>query len=88
MSPAIILAIGIGIAAALVVALFAARQAGGNGMGPEARYGHELDAPRGIRGRRARMGPGRRQRAVLAIVAAALAALGAGLATGLSHGPH
>ena len=86
MSPGIIIAIGIGIATAPVMALVAARSAGG-GMGPDESYGHELDAPRTMRGRRG-MAPGRRQRAVLAIVVAALAALGAGLATGLSQGTH
>jgi hypothetical protein len=86
MSAGIIIAIGIAIAAALAVGLIAARRAGGT-IGPEERYGHELDEPIGARGlRRAR--PGARKRAMLAVVAAALAALGAGLATGLSHGPH
>ena len=85
MTPAIIIAIGIGIATALVVALVAARQAGGTGS--EELYGHELDAPDRVSGQR-RARPGVRQRAVLALVAAALAALGAGLATGLCHGTH
>ena len=85
MSPGIIIAIGIGVATALVMALVAARQAGS--IGPEERYGRELDAPETVRGRRGAR-PGARQRAMLAIVVAALAALGAGLATGLSHGTH
>ena len=85
MSVAVILAIGVAIAAALGVALMAARRAGDE-IGPEARYGHELDAPPGTGGRRNR--PGARQRAMLAVIAAALAALGAGLATGLTHGGH
>ena len=86
MSAEIILAIGVAIAAALGVALVVARRAGEE-IGPEARYGHELEAPlRAGRGRRNR--PGARQRAMLAVIAAALAALGAGLATGLSHGGH
>jgi hypothetical protein len=86
MSPGIIIAIGIGVATALVVALIAARQAGG-GTNPEESYGRELDPPQTMRGRR-RARPGARQRLMVAIVAAALAALGAGLATGLSHGTH
>jgi hypothetical protein len=86
MSPAIVLAIGIAIATALGVALVAARRAGGT-LGPEADYGHELDVqPRGRHGRRAT--PAGRQRAMLAMIVAALAALGAGLATALSRGPH
>jgi hypothetical protein len=85
MSPAIIFAIGIVVAAALGVGLIAARRAGGT-VGPE-RYGHELDEPTGGRGRR-RARPGARNRAMVAVVAGALAALGAGIATGLSHGPH
>ena len=86
MSPGIVLAIGIAIATALGVALIAARRAG-DSIGPEADYGHELDAPaRGRRGRYAN--PAARQRAMLAIVVAALAALGAGLATALLQGPN
>jgi hypothetical protein len=85
MSAGIILAIGIAIATALMVALIAARRAGDT-LGPEADYGRELDTPAGARfGRGAR--PGVRQRAMLAVIAAALAAFGAGLATYLSHGP-
>jgi hypothetical protein len=87
MSPAIILAIGIGIATALVMALVAARQAGGSTMGPEERYGRELDGPQSMRGRRG-LRPDARRRAMLIIVLVALAALGAGLATGLSQGIH
>jgi hypothetical protein len=85
MSPAIILAIGIGIATALVMALVAARRSGGT-IGPE-RYGRELDAPSGMGGGR-RLRPDARRRAVLIIVIFALAALGAGIATGLSNGTH
>jgi hypothetical protein len=87
MSVGLIIAVGIGIAVFLVVALIAVRQAGGN-VGAEESYGRELDAPPpGMRaGRRA--SPGKRQRAMIAAMAAALAALGAGLATGLSHDHH
>jgi len=85
MSAGAILAIGVAVAAALGVALVAARRAGGE-IGPEARYGHELDAPpRAGTGRRR---PDARTRVMLAIIAGALAALGAGLATGLSQGGH
>ena len=85
MSAGTIIAIGIAIAAALGVALVAARRAGA-GIGPEARYGHELDAP--ARGRFHRGRPVNRQRAMVAIVAAAVAAAGAGIATALTQGPH
>ena len=85
MSVAVILAIGIAIAAALGVALVAARRAGEE-IGPEARYGHELDAPPQAGRRRRR--PDVRTRAMIAVIAGALAALGAGLATGLSQGGH
>jgi hypothetical protein len=86
MSAGIILAIAIGIATALVVALIAARRAGDT-LGPEANYGRELDVPVGARfGSRTR--PGVRPRAILAIIAAALVAFGAGVATYLSNGSH
>jgi hypothetical protein len=86
MNPGVIIAIGITVAAALLVALLAVRRAGCDD-GTDELYGRELDMPRTMRGRR-RARPGVRQRAMLAIVAGALAALGAGLATGLSHGTH
>jgi len=84
MSPGAIIAIGIGIATALVMGLLAVRQAG------EARaeelYGRELDARPTVRGRRPI--PGMRQRAMVAIIGAAIAALGAGIAVGLGNGNH
>ena len=88
MSPVLIIAIGILVGAAIGVALVAIRRAGGE-CGPED-YGHELDAPPPMRGRRGRTNrsPQARQRAMLAGIAGALAALGAALATGLSHGHH
>ena len=87
MNVGVILAIGIGVATALVLALFAARRAG-DSIGPEANYGRELEAPApGARRRRA-IRPEARQRAMLAAIVAALAAIGAGLATALSQGPH
>ncbi|MBV9884151.1 MAG: hypothetical protein JO276_14165 [Sphingomonadaceae bacterium] len=87
MNPAIFIAIGIVLAAALVIVLLAVRRAGDRSA-PEMDYGHELDAPpSGFGGRRARR-PGARQRAMLALLAGMLAALGAGLATGLSQGHH
>jgi hypothetical protein len=83
MSTGIIIAIGILVGAAIGIALVAIRRAGGE-CGPED-YGHELDAPP-MQGRRGRYGPpGSRQRAMLVGIAAALAALGAALATGLGH---
>jgi hypothetical protein len=86
MSPGIILAIGIATATALGVALVAVRRAGQE-MGPEAGYGRELEAqPRSGRQRGA-VSPGARQRLMLAIVIAAIAALGAGFATFLIQGP-
>ena len=85
MNPGAIVAIGVGVGVALVLALFAARR--GGQCGSDLDYGNELDAPPGgWRGRRAR--PGGRQRAALVALAASLAALGAGLATGLGHGGH
>ena len=88
MNVGIIIAIGIAVAVALVAALMVARQAGAAGAG-EADYGRELEAPSPFQRRRGRYDrPGARQRAALAAVAAGLAALGAALATGLSHGHH
>ena len=86
MNVGIIIAIAVATATALGVALVAARRAGGE-IGPEHSYGRELKAPPpGRRGRRPTANA--RQRAMLAVIAGALAALGAGLATGLSHGTH
>jgi hypothetical protein len=84
MSPGVIIAIGIGVATALVMGLLAARQAGE--ARAEERYGRELDARPTIRGRRPI--PGMRQRAMVAIIGAAIAALGAGIAVGLGNGNH
>jgi hypothetical protein len=86
MSPVIILAIGVGVATALVTALLAARQAGG-AVGSEEHYGNELDAPQGMRRRRA-VRPDARQRAMVAVVAGAAAAIAAAAAAMLGHGPH
>ena len=86
MSPGIIIAIGIGIATALGVALLAAQRAGQTGSA-DSDYGRELEALPGARRRRG-LAPGARQRVMLAAVVAALAAIGAGLATALIQGPH
>jgi hypothetical protein len=86
MSAGIIIAIGIVLVAALGVGLTVARRAGEE-IGPEANYGRELEAqPRAGRGRGA-LSPAARRRAMVAIFVAALAALGAGLATAVSLGP-
>lgn len=90
MSTGAIIAIGVVVAAVLLVALLAVQRAGSGGP---TRDGGELDPPDpsahpGWGRRRGRRGSAPPQVRLLATIIAALAALGAGLASFLATGHH
>ena len=78
MNAGFILAVGMILVAGLAIVIVVARRAGAGADDPSRRYGRELE-PQARRGR-PDWTPERRQRAAVAMVAAALASIGAGLA--------
>lgn len=77
MNAGFILVIGLILIAGLAIAIVVARRAGAGAEDASSRYGRELE-PQG--GGRLDWTPARRQRAVAAVIAAALASIGAGMA--------
>jgi hypothetical protein len=82
MNAGFILAIGLILFAGLAVAILVARRAGAGGEDASIRYGRELEPE--LRRGRPDWTPDRRRRAKLAVLAAALASIGAGMASFLA----
>jgi hypothetical protein len=78
MNAGFILAIGLILFAGLAVAILVARRAGTSADDPSRRYGRELEPMPGTG--RGDWSQQRRQRALVAVIAAALASIGAGMA--------
>jgi hypothetical protein len=85
MNPGFILAVGLILAAALAILVAVARQGDAGVEDASGRYGHELE-PR-LRGRRD-WTPARRQRAMVAVILAALVSIGAGMLSFLATAKH
>jgi hypothetical protein len=79
MNAGFVLIVGLILFAGLAAAILVARRAGAGTEDASSRYGRELEPE--VRRGRADWSPDRRQRAKLAILAAALASIGAGMAS-------